>query len=300
MKMKPKLVSIIIPSRSDRFLQKTVSELLNKARGDIEIIVVLDGYWPKVMVEDDQRVTVIHHGGQHKNYGMRASINTGVSVSKGEFIMKTDEHCAFDEGFDVKLVADCEDNWLVTPRRFRLDDENWAASIGRENPPIDNMFLTCPIKGDLGLNGKEWRQWRRQRKHILIDDCLTMQGSCYFMTRKHWDWLGGLDDERYGAFHFEPQEIVFKTWLGGGRVVVNKKTWYAHRHRGPGEGRKYGFCNKQTSEMEGSRQAINKSGAEYWVNNCWAERKHDFEWLINKFWPIPEWPDNWKELIKEK
>lgn len=38
-------VSVIIPARNERFLPQTVADLL--AHGsDIEIIAVLDGYWP--------------------------------------------------------------------------------------------------------------------------------------------------------------------------------------------------------------------------------------------------------------
>lgn len=36
--------------------------------------------------------------------------------------------------------------------------------------------------------------------------------------------------------------------------------------------------------------------AEYWMNNRWKDRKRDLEWLIDKFWPVPTWPENWKEL----
>jgi hypothetical protein len=41
----PGLVSVIVPSRSERFLVPTVTDLLAKAQGPIEILVVLDGYW---------------------------------------------------------------------------------------------------------------------------------------------------------------------------------------------------------------------------------------------------------------
>ena len=298
--MRKGLVRVIIPSRSERFLQKTIDELLDKARGDIEIIVVLDGYWPETMVNDDQRVIVMHHGGQHKNFGMRESINLGVKASNGEFIMKTDEHCAFGEGFDIILAADCKHNWVATPCRLKLDDKEWTYSRGKY-PSIDNMYLTCPINGSVGLSGKEWRSWHSFRKKIKIDDCMMFQGSCYFMTREHWDWMGGLDTEKYGKFHFEPQEIVLKTWLGGGRVITNKNTWYAHRYRKKGEGRGYGFCNIQHRELDQGKLGLNMFLTDYWINNRWKERVYDFEWLIEKFWPVPNWPENWREeVIKNK
>ena len=46
-------VSVIIPSRNERFLTKTVIDLLAKAQGDIEIIAVLEGYWPDPPLPED-------------------------------------------------------------------------------------------------------------------------------------------------------------------------------------------------------------------------------------------------------
>ncbi|PJE65244.1 hypothetical protein COU91_02700 [Candidatus Saccharibacteria bacterium CG10_big_fil_rev_8_21_14_0_10_47_8] len=134
------MVSIIIPSRSQQFLQQTVDDLLAKAEGEIEIIVILDGYWPNPVLKDDARVVILHHGLVHDNVGMRGSINTGLDIARGEYIMKIDEHCMVDQGYDAKLAADCEDNWVVIPRRYRLDAENWKV-IEDGRPPIDYMHI---------------------------------------------------------------------------------------------------------------------------------------------------------------
>ena len=104
------MVSIIISSRVDQYLQKTIDDLLGKAEGQIEIIVVLDGYWPNPMINNDPRVIIVHQGTIHNHKGMRAAINTGSKLAKGEYLMKVDEHCMFDQGYDVKLAADCKDD----------------------------------------------------------------------------------------------------------------------------------------------------------------------------------------------
>jgi len=74
-------VSIIIPARNEIFLQKTVSDLLTKAEGNIEVIVILDGYWPTPQLIEDTRLKIIHRG---KPTGMRAAINAGVAIAKGK------------------------------------------------------------------------------------------------------------------------------------------------------------------------------------------------------------------------
>lgn len=293
-------LSIIIPSRSDEYLQKTVDDLLAKAEGEIEIIVVLDGYWPEPMLKPDKRVIVIHHGTVHNNPGMRESINAGVRISKGKYIMKIDEHCMVDQGYDVKLAADCDEHTVVIPRRYRLDPDAWKI-IEDGRPPIDYMFLAYPFQRPYdetcGLHGELWNAKHYEKLDVLIDDVMSMQGSCYFMSRKHWDWLGGMDSKLYGPFTQEAQEIGNKTWLGGDRMIVNKKTWYAHAHKGK-RGKKYGFSNEQYKVFMAEKERGRQFCIDYWINNKWKNRIHDFEWLVAKFWPIPGWMDDWKERLE--
>ena len=42
------LISVIIPSRKEKFLQKTIQDLFNKATQEIEIVAILDDC-PRVM-----------------------------------------------------------------------------------------------------------------------------------------------------------------------------------------------------------------------------------------------------------
>src|SRR3972149_6578796 len=134
------MLSVIIASRVDQYLQRTIDDLLEKAEGEIEVIVVLDGYWPNPMLKGDPRVIIIHQGEVHNNLGMRVAINAGMSIAEGEYVMKVDEHCMFDQGYDEKLKADYEDNWLVVPRRYRLDAENWKV-IEDGRSPVDYMYV---------------------------------------------------------------------------------------------------------------------------------------------------------------
>ncbi len=285
-------ISVVIPSRQPEFLNKTIEDLFEKAEEEIEVIAVLDGYWTEV----DKRAITIHFG-QHK--GMRDGINAGVAIATGDYIMKSDEHNMFDKGFDVKLKADIEDDWVVIPRRKRLDAENWTlVEDGRRD--IDYMHIDYPYQRPLdktcGLHGGEWKQRFDERKDILIDDNPSMQGSCWFMTKKHWDkTIKSLDTEKYGTFTQEAQEIGFKTWFSGGRMVVNKKTWYAHYHKGR-RGKGYGFSTQQykdhCADMEKGRvYCIN-----YWLYT--KDYKYDWEWFITKFPDMPGWGDDWKERIE--
>lgn len=301
-------VSVIIPDRNGQpYLQQTIDDILAKAEGDIEIIVAVDGLWPDPMVKKNPKVILVHFGVIFDNLGMRAGINKAVAISTGEYIMKIDEQCIVDQGFDTKLKADCEENWVVIPRRYRLDWDTWQIVDPKldSRPPVDYMYLAYPYERPFdktsGLHGAEWKEKYNERKDILIDDTMSWQGSCWFMTRKHWDnVIKELDDINYGTFTQEAQEIGNKTWLSGGRLVVNKKTWYAHGHKGK-RGKGYGFSNEQYKRHMDGTERGRLFCIDYWVNNKHLLEHPDwksFEWLLEKFWPVPTWPDNWKEQIK--
>lgn len=146
--------------------------------------------------------------------------------------------------------------------------------------------------GGLGLNGKVWNEKNADEsiRSILIDDLLSFQGSGWFIKRKYFDFLELMDTEKYGTFWNEAQEIGFKCWLSGGRVVVNKKTWYAHLHKGKKYGR--GYLLQEEQLATGARYTKN------WMRGkIWHKQIYELPWLIDKFWPVPGWPEDrnlWK------
>lgn len=304
-------VSVVIPAKNEIFLNKTIRDILQKAKGDIEVIAVLDGYWPtgyevKGIVYndemiDDPRVIYIHHG---EGRGMRTSINHGASIATGEFLMKSDAHCMYEEGFDLKLKEhipeykndDNNDNWIVIPRRHRLDAENWIIQPQVDDrPPIDYEYLSSP--GHYGAKGNKWNERtieRMGKPEFMVDETMTFQGSCYFTTLNHYlNRLGGMNPEGYGEFVREAQELCLKTWLSGGRVYTNKHTWYAHLHKGKVYGRMY-FLDAR--ELDSGNAYCD----EFWFGNKWKEAKYDLAWLIERFMPVPNWNKELIETVRRK
>lgn len=296
-------LSVIIPSRNERFLPETVNDLLTKATGDIEVVVTLDGYWPEPILADHKNLVLVHHG---VSKGMRASINSAARVATGKYLMKCDAHCMFEEGFDEKLKADCDEDWIVIPSRWSLDAEKWDILHNRKSR-VDYHYLSFPYRYpgykeeyqdiDPGLHGAVWNDRARTRKdnpEYDIDEEMSFQGSCWFMHTAYFkDFIGYMNEDGYGTFIQEPQEIGLKAWLGGGKIMVNKKTWYAHLHKGRQYGRGYYMSKREV--MVGSDYSN-----DFWMNNRWEQRVHDIEWLIEHFWPVPTWPENWREIINER
>jgi glycosyltransferase involved in cell wall biosynthesis len=220
------MLSIIIPSHDDIYLHKTIDSIIENASGEIEIIPVLDGYTPGPF-RDDPRIRPIFHS---KNKGMREAINTGVRASTGDYLMRTDEHCMFGERFDIIILDTIQDHWIVTPRRYYLDPEKWEVI---DKPPVDyeklkitnskygKKFAGIPCVG-LSKNPANL--------NYDIDETMSMQGSVWFMKKTWWqDVIRELQTEGYGPLLQDSHEMVFKTWRAGGKLVVNKLTWFAHK-----------------------------------------------------------------------
>jgi len=221
-------LSVVIPDYKDPLLHKTIDSLLdNSGLGDqLEVIAVLDGCVSKQPFRRDDRLKIIHLG---KNVGMRRAINTGVAIAKGEYLMRTDEHCSFGNNYDSILTDEqnIQPNWIVTPRRYFLDADKWEVM---DIPPVDFMKLKIVnvAKGVRKFSGVEAPGDPNQ----MIQESMAMQGSCWVMPHKWWnDVIGELQNEGYGPHYQDSHEMVFKTWKAGGKLMVNKKTWHAHKHR---------------------------------------------------------------------
>jgi hypothetical protein len=290
-------LSVVIPSRDETFLIPTIDDIFAHATGEVEVVAVLDSnQWPagwKEVTDRHPNLHTIHNGG---SLGMRASINRGVAsaITRGAtYIAKSDAHCAFSEGFDEVLKAEMDDDWIVVPRRLRLDPEAWAIAEP-EKPPYDYHYLSFPDDpndwGGPGLNGKPWYERAKQRADILVDEELSSQGSFWAMRAAYFERLELMDESRYGSFWNEFQEIGLKCWLSGGRVMVNKKCHYLHLHKGKKYGRGY--------RLQESALVTGRNHTMKWIwNDAWDKQTRPFEWLIDHFWPVPTWSENWREVL---
>ena len=256
------MISVIIPSYKEPYLDKTIDSLLKNATGDVQIISVVDD----------------------GSLGMRGAINKGLKEATSKYIMKVDAHCAFAKGYDEVLKRDCKENWLMIPRRYPLNADKWDRS--KRTPIKDYHYISCP--SGKGKQGKSFfpLHWNK-RSDKKIDDTMIFQGSCYFAHREYFmDRVGYLDAKRYGSFGGEQIEVGLKYWLGGGEVKVNKNTWYAHLFKNR---------NYYNDKLEIWKHKKNLRGrakyewmTKHWMNNEEPGMKHKFQWLVDKFDP-PGW-----------
>jgi glycosyltransferase involved in cell wall biosynthesis len=270
------MLSIIIPARHEKYLKRTIKDIQSKATGDFEIIVVLDG-------GDDERLEGVKYIYNPKPIGMKYAINSATEIAKGKYLMKIDAHCIVSPGFDAQLIHDHEPDWIQIPRRYKLNEEKWEPNF---NEFIDYEYWIWPQKyNPPSLHGFRWHERAKEHSATTIDDTLTFQGSFWFMARDHWNKHDFMNDEGYNELH--AQEAAYlgtATWMNGGRVVVNKNTWYCHLHSKRG----YSINNPK-------RDQCYAYSYKHWV----LDNKEGFTALIEKFWPLPNWPENWKEKLWE-
>jgi glycosyltransferase involved in cell wall biosynthesis len=295
-------VSVIIPSRNEPYLPQTLRDIYAGAAGDIEVIVVLDGEkQPEYNLPEYKGLRLLHNP---EVKGLRWCVNHAVDVAKGKFIMKIDAHCTIGEGWDEILKADCDDNWMVVPRRYFWDAPKWDYCYNKDGSIscVDAHYYFYPYLRPYSprLTTRPWPERAEARKHILVDEDMGMQGSLWFMQKSLFHRLGGFNQYGYGTFSSEPEELNLKLQLGPleGKVMRNKKTWYAHWQKPAAQ-----WWNRPAAEVgrvsDLERTAGNWYCFIYWFRNQWAERVHDFEWLVDKFWPVPTWPDNWRQIISK-
>jgi Glycosyltransferases involved in cell wall biogenesis len=273
------MLSVIIPAKNEIYLEKTIRNVLANARGEIEIIVELDGYLPNPqIVIGDNRVIFYHH---ENAIGQRKCINHGATVARGEYIMKLDAHCAVDEGFDIKLAADCDPSWTVVPRMYNLDVTTWKPKLHKIT---DYMYISSPREDKpfraSYYSGKEYR--RQHAKGELIDDTMCCMGPGWFMHKDRFWEQGGCDENHEGGWGQQGIEVSLKAWLSGGALKVNKKTWFAHWFRGgSGPGFPYEISGNQIERVRAYSRDL-------WLNDKWEKAVRKLDWLVEKFDP-PGW-----------
>lgn len=318
--MKKNALTVVIPARNEEFLKNTIDNVLENIQGNTQIVAILDGYWPEPQIKQDPRVILIHH---EEPIGQRQAVNEGVNFCSTEYIMKLDAHCAVDKGFDIKLMANCEYDWTVLPTMYTLHAFDWVCTkCGHKiyqggkpvecpdcrNKEFERKIVWKPNSGrkthymwidqDLRMryfDGKclapygdphalkriyhhRYRDWAKED----ITDVMNGVGCCFFMYRDRFLELGGMDEE-HGGWGQMAVEVAMKAWLSGGRHVINKKTWFAHMFR---SSKGFGFPYKiKYSEQERAREYSRS----IWIGNKWPKQTRKFEWLIEKFKPLPGW-----------
>ncbi len=105
------------------------------------------------------------------------------------------------------------------------------------------------------------------------------------LTRQKY-WELEICDEKFGSWGSQGIEVACKTWLSGGRVIVNQRTWYAHLFRT--QGGDFGFPYPQSgNKIDFAKQYAR----DLFFNNRYNKAIYPLSWLVKKFWPVKGWTE---------
>lgn len=311
--MSAKDLSILIPARNEEFLAKTIEDILANIEADTEVIVVLDGEWANPAVAQHPRVNVIYLA---ESIGQRAATNLACRLSRAKYVMKVDAHCAFDKGFDSKLIEVMQDNWTIVPTMRNLHAFDWICKCGFSH--YQDKGSRCPTCGEQMTKKMIWQPRRGTRNYSYcfdtephfqyfrqfsqrpegqgeLTETMSLQGSAFMLTRdKYWEL--NICDEAFGSWGSQGIEVAVKTWLSGGRVMVNHNTWYAHMFRtkqANGFGFPYSLSGRQVDNAK-------KTARELFFKNKWDKAVHPLSWLVERFMPIPGWTQEYLDILKKE
>ena len=299
--MSAKDLSILIPARNEEFLARTIEDILENIEADTEVIAVLDGEWADPAITQHPRVNVVY---VPKSIGQRAATNLACKLSKAKYVMKVDAHCAFDKGFDRKLIEVMKDDWTIVPTMRNLHAFDWVCKCGFSH--YQDKGSLCPecktemVKKMIWEPRKGTRNYSycfdaephfqyfghyRNRKVFKdagdLTETMSLQGSAFMLTREKY-WELNICDENFGSWGSQGIEVAVKTWLSGGKVMCYHKTWYAHMFRtkqANGFGFPYPQSNKQIDNAK-------QTARDLFFKGKWDKAIHPLSWLIERFMPI--------------
>ena len=299
-------LSVLIPARNERFLRRTIEDVLEHARADTEIITVLDGAWAEPPLPHHPKVTVVY---VPQSIGQRAATNLAARLSSARYVMKLDAHCAVAEGFDEVLIASAQElgeDVTQIPAQYNLHIHDWVCEACGARTYQAPPLTACGQCGGPVRIEMVW-QPRKNRKTVAwrfdhdlhfqyhghgekaqtgeIADVMTSLGACFFMSRERFWQLGGLD-EAAGSWGQFGVEIACKSWLSGGRQVVNKRTWFSHLFRTQ-QGFKFPYPLDETQVQQARTHS-----QQLWKRDQWPKAVRPLSWLLEKFAPVPEWHDS--------
>jgi glycosyltransferase involved in cell wall biosynthesis len=308
-------LSILIPARNEMFLARTIQDIFEHSEANTEVIAVLDGAWADPPLPQHDRVNIIY---VPESIGQRAATNMAAKLAQGRYLMKVDAHCSFDKGFDrimiegfagvgdaVTMAPIMRNLWAFdwkcyscgwkkyqgpTPERCeQCDSTNVKRKmmwVGKHNPQSWSYCFDAVPKFQYFEEYKHRPGIREAAKQSGFSETMSLQGSCFMVSREKY-WELNLCDESLGSWGNQGIEVACKTWLSGGRVLINHNTWYAHMFRT--QGGDFTFPYPQSGREQ------KKTKAKTWdqfFNGRWDKQIYPASWLVKKFWPVFGWADD--------
>lgn len=298
-------LTVVIPARAERWVTETVIDVLAASGPQTTVLVVLDEDWPETDIPSHPRLDIIR---VPKARGQRAATNLGIRTTRTRYVMKLDAHCAMAPGFDEELMRTAETlgpRTIQIPLQYNLHVFNRVCRACGFTEDMGPTWPNCPqckaagtmtrevvwqrrmgrrTSGwmfDKDLHFQYWGEWSDRHADVEVHDVMSCLGACWVVDRE-WYWsVGGLD-EAHGSWGQMGTELACKAWLSGGRMVCNKRTWFAHMFRTQGGdfGFPYPLSGKEVSAARAHSRKL-------WMEGTWPQAVRPLGWLLAHFQPFP-------------
>ena len=246
------LVSIIISCRGIdiNYLQDTINNLRTTAKGDIEIIVSMDGFGSSTVMP--HKVDKLYC--YPKPIGLRVAENIAVNGANGKYLFFVDSHCFMSDGWDEKMKASCEPNRIITTTFGKYDEREGKLGLCYLDNRLDTIWQVP------------------YRPNQLEEPTMAFIGCSWMIRKEYFYYLGG-HDESLGAYGALGPEWSLKCWLTGGELLIRTDVVCSHL-----------FREKTPYKID-----VNvKKNAFLKLNKMWVKGKaegqiHPYSWLWRKF-----------------
>jgi glycosyltransferase involved in cell wall biosynthesis len=177
------LVSVIIPAYNrSLFINQTVDCVLNQTCRQFELIAVddgsSDGTYEKLQAYGDKIKLLTHIG--HQNKGQSASINVGLSIATGDYI----------------IVLDSDDFWDLNKLQVQVD-------YFKNNPDVGLVYTNgygTNAEGEITYNYHSDEHTESNDANAVLLDCYLALPVNSMVRKSVYDQVGGFN-ESYRAAH---------------------------------------------------------------------------------------------------
>jgi glycosyltransferase involved in cell wall biosynthesis len=278
------MICVGVPARNEPLLAGTIKDIFSKAARPerVEVMVVLDG-WDRDLEALAEVMTLpatfpgVRILRRREPGGVRRAFNDICRETTCKYVWKLDAHVRvsprWDEVFITTLQAQGEET-LCIPRICGWNPD--TGEIG--NRYFDFLYI------DSDIHQRHWPEYqKRPEAQGPAPELMSNLGASWFCTRDFWWAIGGHDESLYLWGESAP-ETSLKCWLSGGRQILVKDVWFAHY-----------FRNRFPYHMSaGGIQRNKQATKEFWLGGHYPQQKRSLAWLLDKFWPVPTWPESYR------
>lgn len=210
------IVSVIIPvgqNEKKSSYMRTIKSLIETSKEEIEILFLADGWKPNL--EDFTKHTKVLPS--TNNLGERGTVNRGVALAKGDYVLKIDAHCKMSPSWDVELKKSCGKNNLVVCTLDALKEDNWES--------LNHNYTYVYVNSS--MEEKWWGNYHSDDKNKDVQPTMSLTGCGWFCRRKYF--LSHLKyDKDLGKWGSIGPEMSAKVEKSGGEILLHKKVKCCH------------------------------------------------------------------------